>query len=77
MKLNKEEKALFDDLCIGTEKEIIENPFSNEKVELCPEAVALYDYIRGCEATGNHDGFHTALDIFIKNWPKEYMILLD
>lgn len=77
MKLTKKEKAFFDQLAIGTEKETVENPYSKEKVELAPEAVAIYDYIKGCEITGNPIYWDEALDIFIKNWPKEYMALLD
>ena len=70
------------ELLIGTENEEIENPFSKQKAILCPEAVALYDFIKGSERVGIRTEedlykFYTARDIFINNWPTEWMILLD
>lgn len=45
----KEQKDLFSELLIGTKKETITNPYSQRSVELCPEAVAVYDFIIGAE----------------------------
>ena len=66
--------------------EVIANPFSGEKIELQPDAVAVYDSIKGAEylAQGIDDGGHPlwvkvrqGLDWFRKHYPKEYMVLLD
>jgi len=75
--LSEEEQALMAELAIGTESETVTNPFSGESVELCPEAVALYDAIRGAEILGGSSNMDTAIDIFMRRWPEEYMILLD
>ena len=68
------------------EGEEIQNPYSGEKVFLEPDAVAVYDSIKGAEylAQGIDDGGHPlwvkvreGLDWFRKHYPKEYMVLLD
>ena len=53
------------------------NPFSGESIELTPEAVAVYDIIRGCELFGDYEGVRKGLDWFRQYYPKEYMVLLD
>jgi hypothetical protein len=79
MKLkNKSQKRLMNDLFIGKKSEIITNKFSGRSIELEPEAVALYDYIIGCNYTGQFGkDYNEAKDIFIENWPNAYMVLLD
>lgn len=84
IKLNKKERAFMNQLAIGTEKEIIRNRFGGNEVELCPEAVAVYDYLIGAEHCLNQSyseegmkQFYLARDIFLKNWSDAYMILLD
>ena len=77
MKLNEREKTILAGIQIGTEREMVENPFSKEVVELSPEAVAIYDVIKGAEMTEDYDLMNTGLDVFRTNWPAEYMILLD
>ena len=66
--------------------EVIKNPYSGESIELQPDAVAVYDSIKGAEylAQGIDDGGHPlwvkvrqGLDWFRKHYPKEYMVLLD
>ncbi len=65
--------------------EVIANPFSGEKVELQPDAVAVYDCIKGAEYladpnNGDDPKWETVrkgLDWFRKHYPKEYMVLLD
>ena len=67
------------------EKEEIKNPFSGEKVWLEPDAVAVYDSIKGAEYLADpNNGDDPKWDIvrkgnawFQKYFPKEYMILLD
>ena len=62
------------------------NPYSGESVELQPDAVAVYDCIKGAEllAQGIDDGGHPlwckvreGLDWFRQYYAKEYMVLLD
>ena len=57
--------------------ELIKNPFTNEEVMLPPDAVAVYDTIKGAEMVGNDDHLRKGLDWFIKNEPEAYMKLLD
>ena len=66
--------------------EYLSNPFGGEKIEVQPDAVAVYDSIKGAEylAQGIEDGGHKlwvqvrqGLDWFRKYYPKEYMELLD
>ena len=83
--MTKEKKLPFE--CVVLEHpEVIQNPFSGEKIELQPDAVAVYDSIKGAEylAQGIDDGGHPlwvkvreGLDWFRKHYPKEYMVLLD
>jgi hypothetical protein len=90
MKLTTKEKKFMKELTIGTEKEIVRNRFGGDSIELKPEAVALYDFIIGAEfmlytqqnltnetIKEAEEKFFIAKDIFIKNWPNAYMILLD
>ena len=57
--------------------EVIKNPFSGESVELPPDAVAVYDTIKGAEMIGNNEHLRKGIDWFIKNEPDAYMKLLD
>jgi len=87
MKMTKRESKVLEGLKIGNENEIVTNPFSKEQVELCPEAVALYDVIMGCYITINnnlswksektYEMYDIAKIVFYNNWPKEYMLLID
>ena len=65
--------------CVVMDKEPVEvqNPFSGEKVMLTPEAVAVYDTIKGSEMLGKTDTLQKGLDWFAENYTKEYMVLLD
>ena len=56
--------------------ETITNPFSGVSVELDAQGVALYDYIKGCEMTGNKD-FDQARYLFADLYPDAYMKLID
>lgn len=75
--LTKTDQKLIDELELGLHPEVIANPFSGREVTLPPLGVALYDYIKGCEITGNYKMFDTARLLFAKLYPDEYMILLD
>jgi hypothetical protein len=75
--MTKAEQKLMSELIILDKPEMVKNPYSGESVMLCPEAVALYDLIKGAEMLGHYDSLELALGIFIQKYPKEYMILLD
>jgi hypothetical protein len=62
---------------VGSDSEVVQNPFSGESITLSPQAVAVYDTIRGCEMIGDYKTVRKGLDWFRKYYPKEYMILLD
>jgi len=76
-KLTKGQKNFLDTLQIKDEYEQVTNPFSGITVTLHPMAVALYDFIKGCEILGNYKKFDQARYIFVELWPDEYMKLLD
>jgi len=70
-------KLPFDCTILDSEPVLIKNPFSGEGVMLVPEAVAVYDSIRGAEMTGDYKTVRKGLDWFRKFFPQEYMVLLD
>ena len=55
----------------------IANRFSGEKTLLPNFAVAIYDTIIGSEQFNDDETMRKGLDFFIKNFPKQYMVLLD
>jgi hypothetical protein len=61
------------------DKEPVEvaNQFSGESVVLPPDAVAVYDWIKGSELFKQYDDMQKGLDWFRKHEPKAYMVLLD
>lgn len=77
MKLTQEEQKLLSQLEFATKSETVTNPNSNESVFLEPRAVALYDFIIGCELFRMHKEVVMAKELFRKLYPTEYMILLD
>jgi hypothetical protein len=64
--------AIYD-----TENVIVKNPYSGDSIELTPEEVAVYDYLKGCEMVGDYKGLRKGLDWFIDNNAEAYMVLLD
>lgn len=72
-----EERELVADLIVLKEPETVKNPFTGETCVLCPEAVALYDFIKGAEMVSDSEGVTLGIGLFIKNWAREYMVLLD
>ena len=55
----------------------VTNQFSGESVTLPPDAVAVYDWIRGSEVCGLYDDMNRGLDWFRKHEPDAYYVLLD
>jgi len=70
-------KLPFDCMVLDKDNVEVKNPFSGESVMLTPEAVAVYDTIRGCEMFGDYKKVRKGLDWFRKHYPAEYMVLLD
>lgn len=55
----------------------VANPFSGESCMLVPEAIAVYDTVKGAEMVGDYDTVRKGISWFRENFPKEYMVLLD
>jgi len=55
----------------------VANPYTGEKVTLQPDAVAVYDMIKGSEAMRLYDDVRIGLDWFRQHEPDAYMVLLD
>jgi len=55
----------------------LQNPFSGEKATVPGYAAAVYDVIKGAEVTHNYDMVQKGCDWFSRNFPKQYMVLLD
>ncbi len=77
---NKEYKIPFDlDLNLDPKEKIIDVPnmYSGVTASLPWFAVAVYDMIKGAELTEDYNLMQKGLSWFSKNFPKEYMVLLD
>ena len=75
--MSKQPQCPFKDAMIGDRPETVSNPYTGQSCELPPDAVATYDVIKGAEMMGQFKLVRKGLDWFIKNYTKEYMILLD
>lgn len=76
--INNKGKNLIETLEVFEHNEVITNPYSGRSCELTPIAVALYDFVKGCEMLGHvGEEFRLALMIFRLNFPEEYYVLLD
>jgi len=62
---------------LDTEPVEVKNPYTGEAVTLKPDAVAVYDMIKGCELFKDYDNVRKGLDWFRVNEPEAYMVLLD
>ena len=61
----------------GEENVTIQNRFSGAKATLPGYAAAVYDVIIGSEALKDYDKVQKGCDWFSRNFPKQYMVLLD
>jgi hypothetical protein len=73
----KDNKLPYEGMMIGKEPELIKNKFGFGECTLEPEAVAVYDVIQGAEVMGLYGEMQKGIDWFRKNYPEEYMVLLD
>jgi len=62
---------------LDSEPTEVKNPYTGEAVTLEPDAMAVYDMIKGSEAMNLHQYVREGLDWFRKHEPKAYMVLLD
>ena len=61
----------------GEQDVTIQNPFSGEKTTVPGYAAAVYDVIIGAEQFKDYDSVQKGCDWFSRNFPKQYMVLLD
>ena len=76
----KKVKVPFEDAnyILDGDKDIeLQNPFSGEKATVPGYAAAVYDVIIGAERFKDWDSHRKGIDWFIRNFPKQYMVLLD
>ena len=76
----KKVKVPFEDAnyTLDDDKDIeIQNPLSKQKATVPGYAAAVYDVIIGAQATNRHDLVEKGCDWFSRNFPKQYMVLLD
>ena len=70
-------KMPFDCVIMDKESKEIANPYTGKKVLLTPEAIAVYDTIKGAEMMGQYETMEKGIAWFQANYPKEYFVLLD
>ena len=76
----KEVKVPFEDAnyTLDGEKDVvIANRMNGEKATVPGYAAAVYDVIIGAERFKDWDSHRKGIDWFIRNFPKQYMVLLD
>ena len=61
----------------GEQDVTIQNPFSGEKATVPGYAAAVYDVIIGAQQFKDYDSVQKGCDWFSRNFPKQYMVLLD
>lgn len=70
-------KLPFDCMVLDKEPVEVTNPFSGDSCTLTPEAVAVYDCLKGAEMMGDYKTVRKGLEWFRQYFPEEYMVLLD
>lgn len=70
-------KLPFDCEILDEKPVEVRNPFSGESCMLTPEAVAVYDTLKGAEMVGDFETVRKGLDWVADNFPHEYFVLLD
>jgi hypothetical protein len=77
MKLPFKIKLNLDELQTQLSPVTRTNPFSGESCELPHYAAKVYDEIKIAELKEDYKTVRKGLDWFIKNFTKQYMVLLD
>tara|TARA_R110000824_G_scaffold14986_8_gene63443 strand:- start:3021 stop:3248 length:228 start_codon:yes stop_codon:yes gene_type:complete len=70
-------KLPFDCKILDKKPVEVANPYTKETCVLKPDAVAVYDTIKGAELLEQHTIVSKGLDWFIEHEPEAYMVLLD
>ena len=76
----KKVKVPFEDAnyALDGDKDVtIENRFGGEKATVPGYAAAVYDVIIGAESLQQYETVQKGCDWFSRNFPKQYMVLLD
>tara|TARA_R110002110_G_scaffold49453_6_gene146830 strand:+ start:136 stop:357 length:222 start_codon:yes stop_codon:yes gene_type:complete len=72
------ERRIPDDLeILDVEPIVVTNPYTGAQATLEPDAVAVYDWIKGSEVIGHSKDMETGLEWFRKHEPAAYKLLLD
>jgi hypothetical protein len=61
----------------GDKDVVLKNRFGGEECTVPGYAAAVYDVIIGAEVTHDYDLVRKGCDWFSRNFPKQYMVLLD
>ena len=61
----------------GDKDVTISNRFNGEQATMPGYAAAVYDVIMGAQVTHDYDLVQKGCDWFSRNFPKQYMVLLD
>ena len=78
MNNNLTERALpFECAILDKEPQLVANPYTGDEVLLKPDAIAVYDTIKGCEMIKDYATVRKGLDWFMEHEPLAYTILLD
>ena len=70
-------KLPFDCKILDKDPVEVANPYTKETCMLKPDAIAVYDTIKGAEVFKEERLVRKGLDWFKEHEPKAYMILLD
>lgn len=72
------ERRIPDDLeILDVEPVVVTNPYTGAQATLEPDAVAVYDWIKGSEVIGHSKDMETGLEWFRKHEPAAYKLLVD
>ena len=76
----KKIKVPFEDAdyTLDGDKDVkLQNPYSGEPATVPGYAAAVYDVITGAQLTEDYNLVQKGCDWFSRNFPKQYMVLLD
>jgi len=59
------------------EPEEVKNPYTGEGITIPADAIAVYDFVKGCELFKDYDNVRKGCDWFRKHEPDAYYVLLD
>ena len=66
------------DYTLDGDKDVkLQNPYSGETATVPGYAAAVYDVITGAQLTEDYNLVQKGCDWFSRNFPKQYMVLLD